>query len=102
MHYLVVPFALPCFQIDAHQTLGKKIVARPVPAVPIRRRRLHRQVDQAQILVDRELSPDTGVAVDSPRAVLPGLAAELAGLRNRVEGPQAPAGPHIEGAYESF
>src|SRR5262249_7642797 len=42
--------------------------------------------------------PDTGVAVDRPRLVLPRVVAELAGTGNRVEGPEQLAGLDVEGA----
>src|SRR5687768_3078999 len=67
-------------------------------AVIVRRRRLNRQVHQAELLVDSRLIPDTHVAVGRPRAVLPCLVAELAGSRNGVEPPYHPPGPHVEGA----
>ena len=73
-----------------------------MPAVIVGRRRLHRQVDQAKILVDGDLRPDTGVAVDGPRLVLPRVVAELARTRNRVERPQQLARPHVERAHQAL
>ena len=45
-------FRLPVAEIDAHQALAEQVVAGPLAAVEVRRRRLDRQVDQAELLVD--------------------------------------------------
>ena len=71
-------------------------------AVEVRRRRFHRQVDEAELFVDADLRPDAGVAVDRPRVVLPGVVAELAGTRNRVERPEQLAGAHVERAHQAL
>src|SRR6476620_10011400 len=73
-----------------------------MPALPVERRSLPRQVDQPQILVDSDLRPHAGVRVDVPRTVFPGIVAELARPRNGVEGPDQSTGSHIEGAYQSL
>ena len=89
MHELKMPFALAGFQIDAHEALGKQVVAGPMAAVVIRCRRLDRQIDEAELFVHADLRPHAHVAVECPRIVLPGLVAVLAGIRNRVEAPQS-------------
>ena len=65
VHELEVPLALAGLQIDADEALGEQVVAGPVAAVEVRRRRLDRQVDEAELLVDGDLRPDAGVAVDA-------------------------------------
>src|SRR5439155_24506961 len=97
-----VPLALTGLQINAYQTLPEEVVARPVSAVEIRGRRLHRQVHQPRLLVHRDLGPDAGVSVNGPRLVLPRVVAKLPGTRNGVEGPQQLAGADVERANESL
>ena len=102
MHQLEMPLPLSCSQIDANEALGKQVVPGAVAAVVIRGGRLHRQVDQAQILIDRDLRPHAGVAVDRPRISLPRVVAELTGQRDGVERPQQLSGAHIERAHKAF
>src|SRR5436309_10382229 len=102
MHDLVVPLALASFHVDAYQTVAVQIVAGAMAAVEIGRRIFHWQVREARFFVSRDLRPDTGIAVDRPRFVLPGVVAELARTRNRVEGPQDLARLHIEAAHQPF
>ena len=71
MHDLEVPLALAGLQIDADDAVAEQVVAGTMAAVVVRRRILDRQIDQAGFLVDRDLRPDAGVAVDRPRLVLP-------------------------------
>ena len=59
---LVVPLALAGGQVHRHQAVAVQSVPRPVPAIEIPRRRLHRQIGQVQPLIDRDLGPDAGVA----------------------------------------
>ena len=96
MHHLVMPLPLAGLQIDANQAVGEQIVARPMSAILIRRRIFHRQIDQAEIFIHGDLRPDAGVAVDFGRVVQPGVVAELARFRNRVELPKLLAGPDVE------
>src|SRR5204863_2271881 len=92
MDVLKMPFPLSGLQIDADETLGEQVVAWPVAAVEVRRRRLDGQVHESAFFVDGDLRPHAGIAVDGPRLVLPGVVAELAGTRNRVERPEQLAG----------
>ena len=89
VHELEVPLALPGLQVDGDETLGEQVVAGPVPAVEVRRRRLDRQVGEAELFVDADLRPDAGVAVVRPRVLFPGVVAELARARNGVEASRA-------------
>ena len=100
MHQLEVPLALAGPQVDADDAFREQVVARPMTAVVVRRRGLDRQVDETEILVDRNLRPDAVVAVDRPRVLLPRVVAEIAGQRNRVEGPQQLAGADVEPAHQ--
>src|SRR5690242_17057594 len=68
-------------------------------AVEIASRRLHRKVNQAQLLVCRHLRPHSRVAGVFGGAVQPGVVAEFAFLGNCVEDPQALAGAHIKPAH---
>ena len=102
VHQLEVPLALAGLQVHGHQAFAVEVVAGALAAVVVGRRRLDRQVDQAQFLVDGDLRPHAGVAVDGPRAVLPGVVAELARPRDRVEGPLQLAGLDVEGARETL
>src|SRR6185295_4510679 len=57
-----------------------------------------RHVDEAALGIERHRRPRVGMAVEAPRIVLPGVVAELAGLRNRVERPDLTAGVRVERA----
>src|SRR5262245_46709574 len=96
------PLPLPGPEVDAHQALGKQIVAGTMAAIEIRCRRFDRQVHEAELFVDADLGPDAGVAVGRPRFLFPRVVAELARARDGVKGPQQLAGPHVEGAYETL
>ena len=61
-------------------------------AVEVVGRRADRQVDVAELLVGAHRRPDVGVAGFLPGILLPGLVAELARLRDGVEGPEQAAG----------
>src|SRR6476646_580605 len=102
VHQLELPLPLAGFQVDRDYALSEQIVAGPMPAVKVRARRLDRQVDETQLLVDRHLVPDAGVAVERPRILLPGVVAEFTGFRNRVEVPQPLAGADVEGLDDTL
>ena len=92
----------PVFRSTATRRFAEQVVAGAMAAVEIRGRRFDRQIDQPGFRIDGDLGPDAGVAVDRPRVVLPGLVAELAGARNRVERPDQLAGAHVERARQPF
>jgi hypothetical protein len=102
VHELVVPLPLPGFQIDADQAFGKQVVAGTMAAVEVRRGRLDRQVNEAELFVRGDLRPDADVAVVGPRLLLPGVVAELAWTGNRVERPQQLAGAHVERPHQAL
>ena len=64
-------------------------------AVEVRRRRLDRQVREAELFVHADLRPHARVAVERPRVLFPRLVAEFAGARNRVEPPELLARAHV-------
>ena len=94
-----MPLPLSGFQIDADQTLAEQIVARPVAAVKIARRRFDWQVNQPELLVDGDLGPYARVAGVFGGAVQPGIVAELAFLRDGVEDPESLAGAHVKPSH---
>ena len=102
VHELEMPLPLAGLVVDRDDALGEQVVAGTEAAVEVRARRLDRQVREPELLVDRHLIPDADVAVDRPRIVQPGVVAELAGPRNRVERPQPLAGAHVEAADQPF
>ena len=102
VHHLEMPFPLARPQIDADETLGKQVVSRTLAAVVVRRRRLDREINEAEIFVDGDLRPHTGVARLGPRTVFPGFIAELARARNGIESPELFSAAHIERAHETF
>ena len=61
-----------------------------------------REVHAIELFVDRDGRPVAGVARVRPRVVFPRVVAELAGLRNGVEDPQALAGAHVVAANVSL
>ena len=98
MNELVVPDPFAGPDVEADDALGEEVVARPVAAVPVVGGDLGRQVEVAQLLVDRELRPDAGVAGVAPRLVFPGLDPEVVSLRHDVEDPEPLAGPRVVSA----
>src|SRR5207247_10108001 len=82
------------------EAVAVQIVAGTMAAVQIRRRILDRQIHEAELFVDGDLRPDARVSVDRPRFFFPGIVAELARARDRVEGPEELAGPRVPCADE--
>ena len=73
-----------------------------MPAVEIARRALDGKIHVAKLFVGRQRRPRAGVPGVGPGIVQPGVVAELAGLRNRVEGPQPLARAHVPAADEAL
>ena len=94
-----MPDALARLRVDADQTLGEEVVARPVGPVVVVRRRARRQVDVAQFVVRAHRRPHVRVAGRPPGLVLPGLDAELVVPWNRVETPLELARVDVVGAH---
>ena len=101
MDELVVPLALPGLAVDRDDALGVQVVAEPVAAVEIVRRRADGQVGGPGLLVDRDHRPDVRVAAVAPGTVLPGFDAEFILLGNGVKDPGQIAGRDVVGADEA-
>ena len=71
MDDLKVPLAHARCGVEAHDRVGKQVVAQAVAAVEVVARRRHGQVDEPALVIDRERRPDIGVAGDLPRLVRP-------------------------------
>ena len=97
MHELVVPQSLTGRGIHGDEALGKQVVAQPMPAVPVVRRRADRQIDDSEFEVGAHDGPHVGVAGVGPGVILPRLDAVLVSLRNRVESPHLLTGTDIVG-----
>src|SRR5579863_300448 len=102
VHHLKMPSPLAGLQIDADQALTEQVVAWPLATVEVGCRRFNRQIDEAELFIYGHLSPYAGVAVGGPGAVPPCFVANLAGARDRVEGPQEFAVVCVVGAYQTF
>src|SRR5439155_17355460 len=87
------------FQIDADEALAEQIVSRPVPAVKIAGGRLHRQINQSELLIHSDLRPHAGVAGVLRGTFFPSVIAKLAFLRNGMENPKTLAGSHVESTH---
>ena len=102
---LEVPNALAGLHVEADEALSEQVVARPVSAIIIVRRRRQREVDVPELLVAARRRPHVGVPRVLPRrAVLveagqPCLVTRLALARDRVENPELLAGPHVVAAH---
>ncbi|MCG3164009.1 MAG: hypothetical protein JMDDDDMK_05475 [Acidobacteria bacterium] len=96
MRCLKMPDALAGSGVQADDAFSKQVIAKAVAAVPVVGRRAGRQVDVAQLFIQRHRRPDVGVAGVLPRLILPGLRAELACLRDGVEDPDGFARAGVE------
>ena len=101
MRNLVVPDALPGFEIHAHNRIAEQIAARPVTAVIIVGRRFDREICTPQLRIDRDGRPHTGVAGIRVGFSLPGFRAELSIFRHCVKGPFLFAATRIESHHVS-
>ena len=99
MDRLEVPDDLARAGVEADDRLGVDVVAVPVAAVVVVRRRAEGQVDVAELLVGAHHGPDVRVAHLPPGLVLPGLDVGLALARHGVERPLQPAAADVETAH---
>src|SRR5439155_26059554 len=99
---LEVPLAHAGLHVDGHEALSIKIVARPMAAVIVRRRRFDWQIDEAKLRIGADMRPDADIAIDRPGIVLPGLVARLSRSGNRIEPPDLLAGPDVERAHQAL
>ena len=56
---LEMPLALASLQVHAHEAFREQVASRTVSAVVVGRRRFNREVHEAEVFVDADLSPDT-------------------------------------------
>ena len=95
---LVVPDAAARPGVEADQAVGEQVVALPVAAVEVVRRRADGQVDIAELRVGSHRRPHVRSADALGGAVLPGRVAELPRSRHGVEGPQELSGSGVVAA----
>src|ERR1035437_6205808 len=91
-----MPHALPRARVEAEDGLSDLSRALPLAAVPVVARRADGDVHVAARRIHRERRPHVRVAHVLPRIVLPRVVAELAGLGDGLEAPDALARPHVE------
>src|SRR5439155_23084977 len=96
-----VPDTLAGRRTEREQRIGKQTVSKAVTAVKIKRGRTGRRIDNPAHGIERHSSPIIRRAARFPRIGRPRLVAELARMRNRVEGPSQFAGPDVEAANVS-
>ena len=107
MDRLKVPDALARPGIDTHEALGEQVVSRAVPAVIVIGRRRQRQIDVPELLVAGRVRPHVGGTGVLPGRLIalgidaPGVDAELALPRNRVESPESLTRPNVVPAHVS-
>ena len=101
MYRLEVPDPLSGLDIDGDDTLGEQVIPRTHPTVVVVGRGAGRQVDEAQLVVDRHRPPDVRVPTVPPRLVLPGFDRYLVPLGDGVEDPLHLAGARVEPTYVS-
>src|SRR5262249_6885432 len=88
MNLLEVPAIFACGRLDRHHRGRKQVVAGADSAIEIWSRIAGREVNQPELRIDRGCLPDAGAAMQPRFGVLrPRVVANLAGTRNRIEGP---------------
>src|SRR5262249_10294535 len=88
------PFARGGAQTD--DAVGEQVVAHATGAVKVVGRRASGRIHESALLVERHTRPRIRTACVLPRVSRPRVVAELARVRNRVEGPSFLARAHIE------
>src|SRR5439155_14745200 len=96
MNKLAIPDHLAGLDVEAHDRIGIKIRARPMPAVAVARSGFHRYIHVAEVFVDREARPGAGIAGVFIRTVQPRFRARLAFARNGMESPDLLSRANIE------
>src|ERR1700730_16919833 len=97
MNRLEVPHPLAGLGLQTDEALGEQVVPRAIDAVIITAWRGRRQVDVIEVRVVCHPAPDVRAAVQLGRIAQPRVVTELAGLGDRVEGPQTFPRASIEG-----
>src|SRR4030095_9019445 len=95
----LVPLRLAGRGTTGAEPLAEESCARTMAAVVVAGRHLDGKEHRAELLVHADLRPAAGVAGIGLRVLFPRIAAELTGLGDRVEDPQALAGAHVEPAH---
>src|SRR5207302_10555454 len=94
---LEVPAVLPCRGVDGDDRGCEEIVAGPDVAVVVGRGVAGREIQQAELRIDRRCLPDRRAAVLPGAAGLrPGVVTDLAGAGDRVAAPQLLASLRVE------
>src|SRR5438067_4542777 len=99
VNQLVVPLALAGLQVNGDDALTEEAAARAIAAVVIAGGQFHGQIDKAELFVNGDLRPYTGIAGVGEGVLPPGVGSILTGLGNRVKDPKALAGAHIKAAH---
>ena len=101
MDQLEVPDPFARLGVETDQALREQVVAWAMPPIPVVRLAADRQIDVAELRVHRHQGPDVDRPGVTPRLRLPGLAAVVGLVRDRVERPAVLAGADIVGAHVS-
>src|SRR2546430_1822430 len=88
MDELKMPDTFPGFSLEAYETVAEEVVAQPVAAIHITRRRGERQIDITKFFIGSQIGPCVDSACVLPRPVLPGFDPGFALLRNDSKRPQ--------------
>src|SRR5439155_1362755 len=99
---LEMPQSFARLQIERDQTLAEQTVAGAMATVVIAGRQLDWQINDAELFVNRNLSPDARVTGVRPRVALPCFVSDLAGPRDGVENPEALARADVIAPDETF
>ena len=99
MDRLEMPQALAGARVEREQAVAEEIRADAVRAVVVVGRRRNREIGDAALRIERDLAPHIDAARVLPGILGPGVVAELARLRNGVEGPHELAGDDVVGAH---
>ena len=94
---LKVPDAFAGLGVERDGAVGEEIVAEPVAAVKVKRRRAETGENQSALHVNTQATPGIGPASVFPGGVaFPGFVSELAGLGNSVKAPDLFTGSDVE------
>ena len=94
--HLEMPKAFPCRSIERDHRISEDVVPEPLAAVEIECRRPGGDEDDAAFIINAHAAPVVRGAGGLPRVALPGLVAELTGMRDGVEDPCALARAYIK------
>ena len=99
MDGLEMPFVFSGLSVNSNHRIAEQIVAGPVATPVIRRRRSDGHIEDAALLVHRQVpSPDVRAGALLPAVIQPCVMTDFARLRHRVKVPELFAGAGVEGA----